>query len=324
MDDSILPDVKADETNTFLQQVKERIAGYAASSKAPNTWKAYQADLRDFTFWCQSHDLASLPAAPETVAAYLAELAPLCKIATIQRRLTAISQQHAAAKFESPTRSAVVRLTMQGIRRTHAPTQSVRKVQPAVTSVIYKLVDPLGTSLIDLRDRALILLGFAGAFRRSELAGLLLTDITETEDGLRVRLRYSKTDQEGEGFVKGIPYGHEAKTCPIKAWKAWREAAGITEGRAFRSITRHAKIGVSLSDRAVADMIKRRAKAAGLEYKDYSGHSLRAGLATAAAQAGVSERVIAKQTGHKSLPVLRGYIREGSLFTENAAAKVGL
>lgn len=324
MDDSILPDVKATENGTFLQQAKERIATYAANSKATNTWKAYQADLRDFAVWCAAHSLVSLPASSETVAAYLADLAQLCKVSTIQRRLSAISQQHAAARLESPTRSAVVRLTMQGIRRTHAPVQGVRKVQPAVTSVIYKLVDPLGTSLIDLRDRALILLGFAGAFRRSELALLRLTDITETEDGLRVRLRQSKTDQEGEGFVKGIPYGHEYKTCPVRAWKAWKEAAGVTDGYAFRSITRHSKLGASLSDRAVAEVIKRRAKAAGLEYTEFSGHSLRAGLATAAAQAGVSERVIAKQTGHKSLPVLRGYIREGSLFTENAAAKVGL
>lgn len=268
--------------------------------------------------------MVSLPATPETVAAYLTYLAPLCKVSTIQRRLSAISQQHTASGFDSPTHTAIVRLTMQGIRRTHAPTQGVRKVQPAVTSTIYKLVDPLRSSLIDIRDRALILLGFAGAFRRSELAQLLLSDITETEDGLRITLRHSKTDQEGEGFVKGIPYGHEYKTCPVRAWRSWKEAAGITDGYAFRSITRHSEMGDSLSDRAVAEIIKRRAKAAGLDYTEFSGHSLRAGLATAAAQAGVSERVIAKQTGHKSLPVLRGYIREGSLFTENAAAKVGL
>ncbi|WP_052567978.1 site-specific integrase [Ktedonobacter racemifer] len=144
---------------------------------------------------------------------------------------------------------------------------------------MYKLVDPLGTSLIDLRDRALLLIGFAaGAFRRSELAQLRLADITETEGGLRVQLRQSKTDQEGEGFVKGIPYGHEQKTRPVRAWRAWKEAAGITDGQAFRSITRHSKLGTSLSDRAVAEIVKRRAKAAGLEYNDFSGHSLRAGL----------------------------------------------
>ena len=324
MDDSNLSALTVAETSAFLQQAKAQISTYAAHSKATNTWKAYQADLRDFSSWCDGYHLASLPAAPETLAAYLTVLAKYCKVATIQRRLSAISQRHAAASLESPTHSAVVRLTMQGIRRTHAPLQVVRKVRPAVTSIIYKLVDPLGISLIDQRDRALILLGFAGAFRRSELAQLRLSDITETEDGLRVVLRQSKTDQEGEGYVKGIPFGHEHKTCPVQAWKTWKEAAGITEGYAFRSITRHKKLGTSLSDRAVADIIKRRARAAGLEYQDYSGHSLRAGLATSAAQAGVSERVIAKQTGHKSLPVLRGYIREGSLFTENAAAKVGL
>lgn len=213
---------------------------------------------------------------------------------------------------------------MQGIRRTHAAAQGVRKVQPVVTSVIYKLVDPLGSSLIDRRDRALLLLGFAGAFRRSELAQPRLADITETDDGLRVRLRQSKTDQEGEGFSKGIPYGNEHKICPVRAWQAWKAAAGITGGQAFRSVDWHSKLGTSLSDRAVADVIKQRTKVVRLPYTEFSGHSLQAGLITAAAQANVSERVIAKQSGHKSLPVLRRYIREGSLFTENAAAKVGL
>ena len=324
MDDSILPEVKQAQDNMFLQQAQPIIAAYAANSKAANTWKAYQADLRDFATWCRGHTVASLPAMPETVAAYIAYLAPLCKVSTVQRRLSAINQQHAAAGYDSPIRSATVRLTMQGIKRTHAPQQTVRKVRPAVTGFIYRLVDPLGTSLIDVRDRALILLGFAGAFRRSELVQLRLADITETEDGLRVMLRQSKTDQEGEGFSKGIPYGHEHKTCPVRAWQAWKATAGITDGLAFRSVTRHGELGTSLSGQAVADLIKRRARAAGLEYNDYSGHSLRAGLATAAAQAGASERSIAKQTGHKSLPVLRGYIHEGSLFTENAAAKVGL
>ena len=217
MDDSILPDVKLAEHSTFLQHAKTQIATYAANSKVTNTWKAYQADLRDFSAWCGTYSLVPLPAMPETVASYLTYLAPVCKVSTIQRRMSAISQQHAAAGFDFPTWAAVVRLTMQGIRQTHAPQQTVRKVQPAVTSVIYKLVDQLGDSLIDRRDRALILIGFAGAFRRSELAQLRLTDITETDDGLRVGLRHSKTDQEGEGFVKGIPYGHEHKTCPARA-----------------------------------------------------------------------------------------------------------
>jgi site-specific recombinase XerD len=311
-------------TPNALERAKPLIAGYAANSKAANTWRAYRADLQDFADWCRTSDLQALPALPETVAAYLAYLAPHCKVATVKRRLSAISQQHQAAGHESPTRAALVRLTMQGIRRTHAPVQTVRRVQPAITSVIYKLVDQLGDSLIDSRDRALILIGFAGAFRRSELTQLRLDDITETEDGLRIRLRQSKTDQEGDGLTKGIPFGAEPKTCPVLAWRAWRSAADLHDGRAFRSVTRHGKVGTSLSDQAVADVIKRRARAAGLDYAEYSGHSLRAGLITAAAMANVPERVIAKQSGHKSLPVLRTYIREGSLFTENAAAKVGL
>src|SRR5450759_237983 len=152
MDDSMLPEVKPAQDNMFLQQAQTVIAAYAANSKAANTWKAYQADLRDFATWCRGYGLASLPATPETVAAYIAYLAPHCKVSTIQRRLSAISQQHAPSGRDSPTHSATVRLTMQGIRRTHAPQQTVRKVRPAVTSIIYKLVDPLGTSLIDQRD----------------------------------------------------------------------------------------------------------------------------------------------------------------------------
>jgi len=310
--------------NNALKLAKPLIAGYAANSKAKNTWRAYRADLRDFGDWCQANELQALPASPGTVAAYLTYLALHCKVSTVKRRLSAISQQHLLAGHDSPTRGAIVRVTMQGIRRTHAPQQTVRRVQPAITSVIYKLVDQLGDSLIDTRDRALLLIGFAGAFRRSELTQLRLDDITETEDGLRIRLRQSKTDQEGDGFTKGIPFGAEHKTCPVQAWRAWKAAANLQDGQAFRSVTRHGKVGSSMSDQAVADVIKKRARVAGLDYVEFSGHSLRAGLITSAAMANVPERVIAKQSGHKSLPVLRTYIREGSLFTENAASKVGL
>jgi site-specific recombinase XerD len=326
MNDTNLPQQLPIETDASLQLARERIATYAENSKAANTWKAYKADLRDFAAWCAARNLSLLPASPETVAAYLTDLAQNRKVATIQRRLSSISQQHAATSYETPTRSAVVRLTMQGIRRTHAPAQGIRKVSPAVTSVIAKVVEPLTGSLIDVRDRALLLVGFAGAFRRSELAALRFMDITETEDGLRVVLRHSKTDQEGKGIVKGIPYGHEEGTCPVRAWKAWAAASGIADGQAFRSVGRsnEPKVGGSISDRAIANMVKSRVKAVGFDPSQFSGHSLRSGLITEAAKAGVPERMIMKQSGHKHLPTLRGYIHEGSLFTENAAAKVGL
>ncbi len=274
--------------------------------------------------WCSEHGLPFLPATPDCVAAYLAYLAPIRKVATIQRRIAAISQAHTASGYETPTASAAVKLTMQGIRRTHAPEQGVRKVRPAVTSIIAKVVEPLTGSLIDVRDRALLLIGFAGAFRRSELADLRFADITETEDGLRIALRRSKTDQKGEGYAKGIPYGNDEKTCPVRAWKAWVALSGIADGQAFRSVNRHSRIGNALSDQAIADMIKKRVKAAGFDPADFSGHSLRSGLITAAAKNRVPERDIMRQSGHKHLPTLRGYIHEGGLFTDNAAAKVGL
>lgn len=215
---------------------------------------------------------------------------------------------------------------MQGIRREHVPEQTIRKVRPAVTSVIAQVVEPLTNSLIDVRDRALLLIGFAGAFRRSELAELCLADITETDDSLRIVLRRSKNDQEGKVFVKSIPYGHDAKTCPVRTWKAWVALSDITNGQAFRSLGRSTEpaIGGSISDRAIANLIKSRAKAAGLDPTDFSSQSLRSGLITTAAKAGVPERLIMKQSGRKHLPTLRGYIHEGSLFTDNAAAKVWL
>ena len=175
------------------------------------------------------------------------------------------------------------------------------------------------------RELWCFLLGFAGALRRSELVGLNFADITEGTDGLTVRLRRSKTDQEGAGRNVGIPYGSNLATCPVRAWRAWLELSSITEGPAFRPVDRHGRIGITrLSPPAVALVLKRHASRAGLDPSEVAGHSLRAGLATSAAAADVPERVIAEQTGHRGTAMLRRYIREGSLFRENAASAVGL
>jgi integrase len=187
------------------------------------------------------------------------------------------------------------------------------------------MVGGLGTDSAGCRDRALLLLGFAGALRRSELVGLDVADITEGTDGLTVLLRRSKTDQEGAGRTVGVPYGSNPVTCPVRAWRAWLEVSGIEEGPVFRSVDRHGRIGVTrLTAQAVALVLKRHAAGAGLDPGDVAGHSLRAGLATSAAEAGVPERVIAATTGHRGTAMLRRYIREGSLFRENAASAVGL
>ena len=187
------------------------------------------------------------------------------------------------------------------------------------------MVTALPDGILGTRDRALLLVGFSSACRRSELVGLDHQDVQPTSDGLVLTLRRSKTDQEGAGRSIGVPYGSDPNTCPVRSLAAWLDASGITAGPIFRPINRHGHVGSSrLSDRSVALIVKKYAAAAGLGPQHYSGHSLRAGLATSAAAAGASERAIMAQTGHRSAAMVRRYIRDGSLFRENAAAVVGL
>ncbi len=306
-----------------LAAVHEQARAYAQGAKAPNTWRAYRADWADFTAWCQAHGRVPLPASPETVALYLTARASTRKTATLTRRLSAISQAHQVAGHPSPTKDQSVRAVAAGIRR--AKGTAPHGKAPAVTAEIRAMVAALPDTLMGRRDRALLLLGFAGAFRRSELVALDVEDVVERPEGLAVTVRFSKTDQDGAGRTLGIPYGSHYESCPIRALRAWREAAGIDAGPLFQAVDRHGNLLPGrLSDQGVARAVKRAARAAGLDPALYAGHSLRAGLATAAAAAGVSERAIMAQTGHKSLPMVRRYIRGGSLFRENAAAEVGL
>ncbi len=244
---------------------------------------------------------------------------------TLQRRLAAIAKAHQAAGHESPTsmRHAVVSEVWKGLKRTHGAAQAAKA--PIITSELRTILRELPNGLLGIRDRALLLLGFTGAFRRSELVSLTVEDCEFTSEGLVVTLRRSKTDQEGGGRKLGIPYGSNPETCPVRSLKAYLEASGIAAGLLFRPITRHGRLGPrGLSPYGVALVVKRYAAAAGLDRSRYAGHSLRAGLATSAAAAGVSERAIMNQTGHRSANMVRRYIRDGSLFRENAAAGVGL
>jgi integrase len=237
--------------------------------------------------------------------------------------LNAIAEAHEATGLESPTSVGIVRATLKGIRRTLgiAPGQKA----PALIADIRAMVEGTDAGLIGARDRALILLGFAGAFRRSELVTLDVGDLAFNGDGLTVTLRRSKTDQEAQGRKIGVPYGSNPDTCPVRTLQAWLEQGAILNGPVFPSVTRHGKVQSGrLSPADVARIVKKLAQRVGLDPAKFAGHSLRAGHATSAAIAGASERSIMNQTGHRSVQMVRRYIRDGSLFRENSAGKLGL
>ncbi len=301
--------------------VAEQAHEYARQAKAENTRRAYRADCNDFADWCQANGLDSLPASSSTIALYLTARAETHKPATLRRRLTAITQAHKAKGHGLDTRAAVVREVWAGIKRVNGTAPSSKA--PVLPGDIRSMVAALPDSLKGARDRALLLVGFAGAFRRSELVALDVEDIADVDEGLVVTIRRSKTDQEGEGRKVGISYGGAPSTCPVRSLRTWLGQAGIADGPLFRPMTKGGRmLDQRLSDKAVALVVKRTAEAIGLDPARYAGHSLRAGLATAAA--GASERSIMAQTGHRSLAMVRRYIREGSLFRDNAAARVGL
>jgi integrase len=311
------------QQTTGPPELAARVGAFIAASKAASTRKAYGTDWADFAAWCGWKGVAALPAAPASVAAYLSELADHGKKAsTINRRAAAIRFAHRVAGLDSPTSSALVEATTAGIRRSIGTAQQGKA--PAVTEEIRRMLATLPEGRKGVRDRALLLVGFAGAFRRSELVGLDREDVTFCPEGMVLTLRRSKTDQEGAGQRKGIPHGQAADTCPVRALRQWLEDAGIDSGPLFRTVNRWGQLGDRLSPIDVARAVKAAARAAGLDARHYSGHSLRAGLATAAAAAGVSERDIMRQTGHKSERMVRKYIRDGALFRDNAAGQVGL
>lgn len=297
---------------------------YVDDARAPNTRRAYRCDWAAWVTWCAEHLAEPMPATPAVLAAYLAELADQGRtVATIERALVAISQAHRAANHPSPRSSEVVRLVMKGIRRRvgTAPCQRA----PIVAEQLRMMVTALPPRLLGVRDRALLVLGFAGAFRRSELVGLMLADLDFTPEGLVVTLRRSKTDQDGAGRKIAIPYGSYLETCPVRSTRAWIDAAHISDGPLLRAVSRHGHVSPhSLNAATVARVVQRTALIVGLDPTRLAGHSLRAGLATTAAKAGKSERSIMHQTGHRSVVMVRRYIRDGVLFHDNAAAGIGL
>jgi integrase len=288
---------------------------YMLRSRAGNTRRAYGSDWRDFATWCTEVGLEALPARPETIGLYLAARASTHRPATLDRRLIAITAAHRAAGHSLDTRHAAIRETLAGIKRTHGTAQTGKT--PAVAADIRAMVEAQPDSLLGRRNRALILLGFDSACRRSELEALDVGVVAFTHDGIVLTLRRGKTDQVGAGRQIGIPYRSNPAMCTVRAVQDWLEAAGILAGALFREIgpggelvapyvdTLGRRRGEQLSGKSIALVVKAAARAAGLDPAMYGGHSLRAGFATAAAQAGAAERSIMAQTGHKSLPMVR-------------------
>ena len=331
-----------------LAEDAARARAFASQAKAANTKRAYRADWADFCAWCDSRGVPAAPATPETVALYVASRAEVgpdgeggrptagLKVSTLERRLSAINQAHRSLGCEAPAsrREEPLHSVWAGLVRTKGV--APEKVAPALPDDLRHMVEALPRddsgewTLAAKRDRALLLVGFAAALRRSELAAIRADHVQFTADGLRLLLPRSKADQEGRGATLGVHYGASPATCPVRALRSWLQAGreatgGPLAGPVFRKVDRWGRLWeTALTSGAVAKLVKRAASRAGLDPALYSGHSLRAGFATQAARAGKHERAIMRHTRHKSERVLREYIREGALFEENPTDGIGL
>jgi site-specific recombinase XerD len=307
------------EIESLLHEARE----YLDASLAPNTRRAYAVDLREFRAWCEAHGTEWMPAQPTTLVAYLTSLAKTHKVSSITRRLAAISVAHRFSQQKTnPVKDFKVRQLVEGIKRKKkcAPMQK----QPTVTLHIKEMVGEIPPTLQGLRDKALLLLGFSGALRRSELVGIDVEDLALCKEGLLVTIRTSKTDQYSYGRKVGVCFGDHEDTCPVKAVTNWIKASSVSTGPLFRPIKWSKVQEVRLSDKAVARMVKRYGADIGLEASKFSGHSLRAGLVTSAIQAGVDPLDVQRHSGHASLDMLKRYIRDATVFRGNPTSKLGL
>lgn len=303
-----------------------RVKGYLDAGIAKSTRRAYATSWATWTTWCAARGVAPLPAAPELLAVWLTERAVEgAAPASLERHLAAIAGAHHAAELLNPRAHPAVRAVLRGIRRTHGT--KPRQVRPLRVEDLLATL-PRGEGPRAIRDRALLLIGFAGALRRSELVALDVADLEARPEGLALTIRRSKTDPEARGEVLGIPRARRADLCPVAAVAAWRAqlvavGGAPVHGPLFRPVNRHGQIAIArLSDRAVADLVKEAAERAGLDPAAYAGHSLRAGFATSAAAAGVPERDIMRQTRHRSIAVFRAYVRQGAIFVDNPVARI--
>jgi integrase len=319
---------------------------FIRAAKAPATVRAYAADWRHFTAWCAEHGLSALPATPDTVALYLADLArepaetsepgspeapdpkPVrkqLKVSTIARRLTVINAKHKEADLDAPARSshAKVAAAMQGIRRTLGSAQTRKR--PLTLAKIQKLLDVLEGPIAAARDKALLLIGFVGGLRRSELAAIRVEHLRWHRTGCTIQIPWSKTDQEGKGREIELPLGVSDRTCPCLALENWLKIANIKEGFVLRRVGLYGHVGAALDKDSIGRIIQRLVRRARLAHPEaYAGHSLRAGFVTEAARNGASDREIMRQTGHKSRAMIDRYARAEQQDRQAAVRKLGV
>lgn len=284
--------------------------------------RVYASGWSEFALWCVTNRRSDLPASPADVADHLAELSRTRKFATVAARLVAIAHKHQVAGEPFDSRAEIIRTTMRGIART-VGTKSKGKDATTIDE-IRSMVALIPETLRGKRDRALILIGFAGAFRRSELVALDVSALDFARDGVIVTLERSKTDQTGEGRLVAIAWGKKPATCPVRALKAWLTAAEIVTGPIFRPVEAGIVLPTRYYDRGVANAVKRAAKRAGLDPAKFAGHSLRAGHITQATENGAQPLDVMQQSGHKRIETMAGYIRRGNLFKNNSSAALGL
>ena len=313
----IITDLKALQNETLLN---------LKNSKANNTVRAYQSDYNDFRLFCAQNGFKSLPSEPKIVSLYLTYLSTKnIKISTLKRRLVSIGVIHKLKGHYLDMKHPLIVENLMGIKRRKGSIQKGKK--PLLINSLKKIIDVIDNkeneNIKKLRDRSIILIGFSGGFRRNEIVSLDYEDLDFVEEGLKISVKKSKTDQFGEGSVKGLPYFDNSQYCPVVSIRKWIEISKINSGPLFRRFTKGSKLSDNrLSDQTVALLIKYYLTIAGIESRNYSGHSLRSGFATSAAESGAEERSIMAMTGHKSTEMVRRYIKEANLFKNNALNKI--
>jgi len=313
----LITDIKALQEETLLN---------LQSSKAINTVRAYKSDFKDFGLFCAQNGFKSLPSEPKIVSLYLTYLSTKdAKMSTLKRRLVSIGVIHKLKGFYLDTKHPSIIENIMGIKRRKGSIQKGKK--PILISNLKVLINVIDEKINEeikkLRDRTIILIGFSGGFRRNEIVSLDYDDLDFVPEGVKIDIRRSKTDQFGEGSVKALPYFDNPKYCPVMSLKKWLSISEINSGSLFRRFLKGSKLSEKrLTDQTVALLIKEYLQLAGIDSKNYSGHSLRSGFATSAAEAGAEERSIMAMTGHKSTEMVRRYIKEANLFKNNALNKI--